>query len=95
MNNPSINQFQQQALDALIKQQDAYLALVREWKANAASAGFAMPEMPTIPGFTAPALSDLPSPAEVAQQQQQFYTRLMEQQQRFMASLNDILGAAR
>ncbi len=94
MSNSSVNDFQQQALDALSKQQEAYLALVREWKSNAAAASYISTEMPPIPGFSVPGM-ETPSGSDFVRQQQQFYSRVVEQQQRFIASLNDVLGSGR
>lgn len=45
MPQPSLSEFQQQAIDALRQQQDAYLTLVREWKRAAGAKAF--PQQPT------------------------------------------------
>lgn len=91
MSTPSLNAFQQQSLEALKKQQDAYLAAVRAWKDASGSAPSAsMPQMPTFGAM--PDAADLPSAAEVFAANQAFMTRVFEEQQRFFASLNDILG---
>ena len=92
MTTPSLNPFQQQALEALKQQQDAYLAAVRAWR-DASSGG--LPDfgpMPEAPEFNAATFEEMPTPADLAEQSQLFMTRVMEEQQRFFASLNDILG---
>jgi hypothetical protein len=90
MANPSLNPFQQQALEAMKQQQDAYLEAVRSWKAaSGAQAGFSTTTMPQMPTFDG--VPDLPTPAEVAEANQLFLTRVFEEQQRFFTALNDIL----
>ena len=90
MPTPSLNPFQQQALDALKKQQDAYLDAVTAWKrASGAQSGFSFTTMPEMPKFDS--FPDQPTPSEVAEANQLFLTRMFEEQQKFFASLNDVL----
>lgn len=95
MATPSLNQFQRQALDTLRRQHDAYLGAVREWKkASGTDTGFAfgkMPEMPTAPATSS--ADEPPTPQGIAETNQAFMIRALEEQQRFYATLNDILGS--
>lgn len=89
----SLNPLQQQAIEALKQQQDAYLAAVRAWKS--AAAGSTVDFTAGMPDFgEMPKLEDLPTPEEFAESTQTFYTRLLEEQRRFFESLGDILGRA-
>jgi hypothetical protein len=90
MATPSLNPFQQQALDALQQQQEAYLEAVRAWKnASGDQSGFSGTAMPQMPAFES--MPDLPTPSEVAEANQEFLRRVFEEQQTFFTSLNDIL----
>ncbi len=92
MPQPSLSEFQQQAIDALRQQQDAYLTLVREWKRAAGAKAFPQQPTPFTPTLDPSAFESLPSPAELVEATQAFTAQVMEQQQRFLTSLNDILG---
>lgn len=92
MPQQSLSEFQQQAIDALRQQQDAYLTLVREWKRTAGAQAFPEQATPFMPTLDTSAFESLPSPAELVEANQAFMTQVMEQQQRFLTSLNDILG---
>lgn len=88
----SLNSAQQQALEALKKQQDAYLASVRSWKqASDAQPEPAFGEMPDFSAFGFDP-ENVPTLAETMESNQAFMTRVWEEQQRFFNSLNDILG---
>lgn len=93
MTKASLTPMQQQALEALKQQQDAYLAAARAWRDAAGSGAFAFAEMPDMPDFsTPPNFDELPTAAELMETSQLFMQRMFEEQQRFFASLNDILG---
>ncbi len=95
MTKASLTPSQQQALDAMRQQQDAYLAAARAWRDASADASsmFSFDEMPEPPSFgAAPGFEELPSAAELMEANQLFMKRMFEEQQRFFASLNDILG---
>lgn len=96
--HPPLNEFQQQALDAMAKQQEAYLALVREWKSSASAGSPAPAEAPAPPAFTVPGFPGAgaaPAADELAAQQQEFLTQLAKAQQSFIAALNEIWGQGR
>lgn len=87
----SLNPFQQQAIESMKKQQDAYLEAVRAWR-DAAGTLPDFADLPETPVFDAKSFESMPSAEDIAQQNAAFMTRAMEEQQRFLASLNDILG---
>lgn len=94
MSPQPMNEYQQQVLDGMRRQQDAYLAAVRAWrKAAGPSAGFGFGQMPEMP--TMPSADNWPSVEQIAESNEAFMTRLMEEQQRFFESLNDILGSGK
>lgn len=93
MTTSSLNPLQQQAIEALKQQQDAYLAAVRAWKKAAGAQPDFTAGMPGMPDFAAtPAFAGMPTPEEIATSNQAFLTRVFEAQQRFFDSLGDILG---
>lgn len=88
----SLNSAQQQTLEALKKQQDAYLAAVRSWKKAADEQP--EPVFGEVPDFSAFNFDpeNMPTLEETIESNQAFMTRVFEEQQRFFNSLNDILG---
>lgn len=94
MASQPLNDYQQQALDAMRRQQDAYLAAVRAWrKAAGPDAGSPFGNTPETPAM--PTFDSWPSPTEIAEANQAFMNRVAEEQQRFFQSLNDILGSGK
>ncbi|OJX65626.1 MAG: hypothetical protein BGO95_01875 [Micrococcales bacterium 73-13] len=90
MTPSSLNPLQQQAIEALKQQQDAYLAAVRAWKkAGGEQFDFSsgMPNLGAMPSF-----ESVPTAEELAASNQLFLTRVFEEQRRFLESLGDILG---
>ena len=76
-------EFQNQTLDLLRAQQDAYLAAVKAWR-EAMSAGAAQaPAWPKLPNAEM-----LPTPAEVAEASYAFAAKLLADQSRFMEELS-------
>ena len=76
-------EFQNQTLDLLRAQQDAYLAAVKAWR-EAMSAGTAQaPAWPKMPNAEM-----LPTPAEVAEASYAFAAKLLADQSRFMEELS-------
>jgi len=76
-------EFQNQTLDLLRAQQDAYLAAVKAWR-EAMSAGAAQaPAWPKMPNAEM-----LPTPAEVAEASYAFAAKLLADQSRFMEELS-------
>lgn len=93
MTSSSLNPLQQQAIEALKQQQDAYLAAVRAWKKAAGEQPDFTTGMPGMPDFAAMSSFDgMPTPEEIAASNQVFLTRVFEEQRRFFDSLGDILG---
>lgn len=88
-----LNEYQQQALDSLRRQQEAYLGAVRAWKkaTGGQTPSMPMPEMPTPSVQT----EGWPSANEIAEANQAFMNNVLEEQQRFFTSLNDILGGSK
>jgi hypothetical protein len=76
-------EFQQQTLDLLRAQQDAYLNAVKAWR-EAMAAGAA--QVPTWPTF--PSAATVPTPAEVAEASYAFAAKLFADQSRFMEELS-------
>ena len=86
----SLNPLQQQAIEALKQQQDAYLGAVRAWKSAAGAQVDYSSGMPDLGAM--PTVEGMPTPEEFAESSQLFMTRVFEEQRRFFESLNDILG---
>lgn len=87
MNNPKMNDFQQQTLEALRLQQEAYLAAVRTWRQNFKAAtdanSQAAPKLPTLP--------EMPSPGEMADASYAFATRILDDQRKFLEAVNEVI----
>ena len=81
-------EFQNQTLDLLRAQQDAYLAAVKAWR-EAMSAGAA--QAPAWPKF--PSADLVPTPAEMAEASYAFAAKLLADQSRFMEELSRAMTA--
>jgi len=79
--NDAVAEFQRRTLEALRKQQEAYLAAVKAWRENA-SKGPAPPwPQPQVKGLA-------PTPNEVAEAYYAFTAKLLADQSRFMEELS-------
>ena len=81
--------FQQQALDVLRAQQDAYVAAVKAWR-EAIAAGEPSNEQPPPPQPTP--LHMLPTPTEMAEAYYAFAAKLLADQSRFMEALSQAMA---
>jgi hypothetical protein len=80
--------FQQQALDMLRAQQEAYISAVRAWR-EALAAGEAT-NAPPPPEPTA--MHMLPTPTEMAEAYYAFAAKLLADQSRFMEALSQAMA---
>ena len=81
--------FQQQALEMLRAQQEAYLAAVKAWR-EAIAAGEPTPGAPPPPEPTP--LHMLPTPTEMAEAYYAFAAKLLADQSRFMEALSQAMA---
>ena len=81
--------FQQQALEMLRAQQDAYVAAVKAWR-EAIAAGEASSTQPPPPEPTP--LHMLPTPTEMAEAYYSFAAKLLADQSRFMEALSQAMA---
>ena len=80
--------FQQQALDMLRAQQQAYISAVKAWR-EALAAG----EAASVPSPPAPsAMHMLPTPTEMAEAYYAFAAKLLADQSRFMEALSQAMA---
>jgi hypothetical protein len=82
--------FQQQALDMLRAQQEAYVAAVKAWR-EALAAGEAANVPPPSPQPTA--MHMLPTHTEMAEAYYAFAAKLLAEQSRFMEALSQAMSA--
>lgn len=82
--------FQQQALDMLRAQQEAYVAAVRAWRETLAAGEAANVQPPPTPEPTA--LHMLPTPTEMAEAYYAFAAKLLAEQSRFMEALSQAMA---
>ena len=82
--------FQQQALDMLRAQQEAYVAAVKAWR-EALAAGEAANVPPPSPQPTA--MHMLPTHTEMAEAYYAFAAKLLAEQSRFMEALSQAMAA--
>ena len=82
--------FQQQALDMLRAQQEAYVAAVKAWR-EALAAGEAVNAPPPSPEPTP--MQMLPTPTEMAEAYYAFAAKLLADQSRFMEALSQAMAA--
>lgn len=82
--------FQQQALDMLRAQQEAYVAAVRKWR-EALAAGESANAPPPSPEPTA--MHMLPTHTEMAEAYYAFAAKLLADQSRFMEALSQAMAA--
>lgn len=86
MNGSIISALQEHMLEIIRAQQGAYLAAIRTW------------QQPGLSGLLPEAIeaeqegSMMPSRAEVADATQAFTTRMVEDQRKFLADLNEVVG---
>jgi hypothetical protein len=83
--------FQQQAIDMLRAQQEAYVAAVKAWR-EALAAGEAAVQPP--PPEPTP-LHMLPTPTEMAEAYYAFAAKLLADQSRFMEALSQAMATPR
>ena len=81
--------FQQQALEMLRAQQEAYIAAVKAWR-EAIAAGEPTPGAPPPPEPTP--LHMLPTPTEMAEAYYAFAAKLLADQSRFMEALSQAMA---
>ena len=81
--------FQQQALEMLRAQQDAYIAAVKAWR-EAIAAGETSTAQPPPPQPTP--LHMLPTPTEMAEAYYAFAAKLLADQSRFMEALSQAMA---
>jgi hypothetical protein len=81
--------FQQQALEMLRAQQDAYVAAVKAWR-EAIAAGASSNDQPPPPQPTP--LHMLPTPTEMAEAYYAFAAKLLADQSRFMEALSQAMA---
>ena len=79
--------FQQQALDMLRAQQEAYVAAVKAWR-EALAAG----EMQPPPSPEPTPMQMLPTPTEMAEAYYAFAAKLLADQSRFMEALSQAMS---
>jgi hypothetical protein len=79
--------FQQQALDMLRAQQEAYVAAVKAWR-EALAAG----EVQPAPSPAPTPLHMLPTPTEMAEAYYAFAAKLLADQSRFMEALSKAMA---
>ena len=84
------DEFQQQMLDLLHTQQDAYVTAVKAWRDAVAAAGAAGVQPPPSPASTP--LDMLPTPAEVTEASYTFAAKLLADQSRFMEALSKAMA---
>ena len=84
------NDFQQQALDMLHAQQEAYVAAVKAWR-EALAAGEAANVPPPSPAPTP--MHMLPTPTQMAEAYYAFAAKLLADQSRFMEALSQAMAA--
>ena len=82
--------FQQQALDMLRTQQEAYVAAVKAWR-EALAAGEARNVQPPPTPEPTP-LQMLPTPTEMAEAYYAFAAKLLADQSRFMEALSQAMA---
>jgi hypothetical protein len=82
------DEFQQQALDMLRAQQEAYVAAVKAWREALAAGESSVP--PPSPQPTP--LHMLPTPAEMAEAYYAFAAKLLADQSRFMDALSQAMA---
>jgi len=80
--------FQQQALDLLRAQQEAYISAVKAWR-EALAAG----EATNVPPPEPTAMHMLPTPVEMAEAYYAFAAKLLAEQSRFMEALSQAMAA--
>ena len=81
--------FQQQTLDMLRAQQEAYVSAVKAWR-EALAAGHAANVPPPMPEPTP--LHMLPTPTEMAEAYYAFAAKLLADQSRFMEALSQAMA---
>ena len=84
------DEFQQQMLDLLHAQQDAYLTAVKAWRDSFVSAGTAGVQPPPWPA--ASPLDMLPTAAEVTEASYTFAAKLLADQSRFLEALSKAMA---
>ena len=82
------DEFQQQALEMLRAQQEAYVAAVKAWREALATGESSVP--PPSPQPTP--LHMLPTPAEMAEAYYAFAAKLLADQSRFMDALSQAMA---
>lgn len=82
------DEFQQQALEMLRAQQEAYVAAVKVWREAIASGESSVP--PPSPEPTP--LHMLPTPTEMAEAYYAFAAKLLAEQSRFMDALSQAMA---
>ena len=85
------DEFQQQMLDLLHAQQDAYVTAVKAWRDSFVAAGAAGGVQPP-PWPAASPLDMLPTPAEVTEASYTFAAKLLADQSRFMEALSKAMA---
>jgi hypothetical protein len=85
MASKEIEDFQEQTLELLRAQQDAYIAAVKAWHEAAVSAAASGQQPPASP--TPAPLEALPTPAEMAEATYTFAAKLLADQSRFMQEI--------
>ena len=82
--------FQQQALDMLRAQQEAYVTAVKAWREAIAAGGASNVQPPPTPEPTP--LHMLPTPTEMAEAYYAFAAKLLADQSRFMEALSQAMA---
>ena len=83
--------FQQQAIEMLRAQQEAYVAAVKAWREALAAGESAAQPLPPEPT----PLQMLPTPTEMAEAYYSFAAKLLADQSRFMEALSQAMATPR
>jgi hypothetical protein len=85
-----VDEFQEQTRELLRAQQEAYVAALKAWRENVASAMAAGVQPPPSPEPTP--LDQLPNPLKMAEQSYAFAAKLLADQSRFMEELSKVIA---